>query len=156
MCLLSLFLVCFLHTHIIYISFYAFSILHRSLYEAPKGRSWHDFLSESKSHGWPSFRDPEVIWDDARCMKNGEAVSLAGTHLGHNLRDKKGNRTYFVVMSPSHCYDTFLQTYSCLGFHALTSLRSLCPPPHLFKTGYCINLVSIAGRPSNGRQSDEQ
>lgn len=74
------------------------------LYEAPKGRSWDDFLSESSAHGWPSFRDPEVIWDDVRCLRRGEVVSLAGTHLGHNLPDRKGNR-------------------------------------------YCINLVSIAGRP---------
>jgi len=63
-----------------------------------------EFLAESRAHGWPSFRDPEVIWDDCRCLKNGEAVSLSGTHLGHNLPDKKGNR-------------------------------------------YCINLVSVAGRP---------
>lgn len=41
-----------------------------------------------------------------RCLPNGEAVSLDGTHLGHNLPDWKGNR-------------------------------------------YCINLVSVAGRPND-------
>lgn len=76
------------------------------LFEAPQKRSWSDFLQESESHGWPSFRDNEVNWDYMRCLRGGEAVSLAGTHLGHNLPDKKGNR-------------------------------------------YCINLVSIAGRPVN-------
>jgi len=76
----------------------------KPLYEAPIGRTMDEFLAESRAHGWPSFRDPEVIWDDCRCLKNGEAVSLSGTHLGHNLPDKKGNR-------------------------------------------YCINLVSVAGRP---------
>jgi len=52
------------------------------LFVAPKGRSFEDFMKESLSHGWPSFRDEEVVWDDVRCLKNGEAVSLAGTHLG--------------------------------------------------------------------------
>ncbi len=45
-----------------------------------------------QAHGWPSFRDNEVVWDNVRCLKNGETVSLDGTHLGHNLPDKKGNR----------------------------------------------------------------
>ena len=55
-------------------------------------------------HGWPSFRDDEVNWDYVRVLPDGEAVSVDGTHLGHNLPDKNGNR-------------------------------------------YCINLVSVAGRP---------
>lgn len=76
----------------------------KPLFVAPRGRSWEDFVKESKAHGWPSFRDEETIWDDVRVLANGEAVSLAGTHLGHNLPDGKGNR-------------------------------------------YCINLVSVAGRP---------
>ena len=40
-------------------------------------------------------------------LPNGECISTAGTHLGHNLPDRSGNR-------------------------------------------YCINLVSIAGRPAEG------
>mmetsp|Transcript_26743 Transcript_26743/g.77105 ORF Transcript_26743/g.77105 Transcript_26743/m.77105 type:complete len:197 (-) Transcript_26743:1227-1817(-) len=74
------------------------------LFEAPKGRTWEEFVRESKSHGWPSFRDQEVEWDNVRVLPNGETVSADGTHLGHNLPDRKGSR-------------------------------------------YCINLVSIAGRP---------
>ncbi len=74
------------------------------LFEAPKGRTHKAFLTESEHHGWPSFRDNEVNWEYVRCLKNGECVSIDGTHLGHNLADGKGNR-------------------------------------------YCINLVSIAGRP---------
>ena len=76
----------------------------KPLFTAGKERSWDAFVKESKSHGWPSFRDEEVVWENVRCLKDGEAISLAGTHLGHNLPDKKGNR-------------------------------------------YCINLVSVAGRP---------
>eukprot|EP00979_Chaetoceros_neogracilis_P004549 scaffold797_cov408-Chaetoceros_neogracile.AAC.14 len=54
------------------------------LFIAPKGRSFDEFINESMSHGWPSFRDDEVVWDDVRCLPNGEAVSLVGTHLGTN------------------------------------------------------------------------
>mmetsp|Transcript_32976 Transcript_32976/g.38382 ORF Transcript_32976/g.38382 Transcript_32976/m.38382 type:complete len:216 (+) Transcript_32976:59-706(+) len=69
------------------------------LFVAPKGRSFEDFMKESLSHGWPSFRDEEVVWDDVRCLKNGEAVSLAGTHLGHNLPDFSGNRYCINLVS---------------------------------------------------------
>ena len=30
------------------------------LFTAPVGRSMEDFIKESRSHGWPSFRDSEV------------------------------------------------------------------------------------------------
>ena len=76
----------------------------KPLFVAPKGRDLEAFLKESGSHGWPSFRDEEVIWDNVRCLGDGECVSVDGTHLGHNLPDGTGNR-------------------------------------------YCINLVSVAGRP---------
>jgi peptide methionine sulfoxide reductase MsrB len=80
------------------------SVSGKPLFIAPRGRSWASFLKESQAHGWPSFRDEEVVWENVRCLKNGETISLVGTHLGHNLPDKSGNR-------------------------------------------YCINLVSVAGRP---------
>mmetsp|Transcript_15071 Transcript_15071/g.14551 ORF Transcript_15071/g.14551 Transcript_15071/m.14551 type:complete len:218 (-) Transcript_15071:123-776(-) len=64
----------------------------KQLFVAPKGRTFEEFMKESVSHGWPSFRDEEVIWDDVRCLPNGETVSLAGTHLGHNLPDFSGSR----------------------------------------------------------------
>lgn len=83
------------------------------LFLAPHGRGVSEFLQESRAHGWPSFRDSEVNWDKVRCLRNGECVSLAGTHLGHNLPDKDGNR-------------------------------------------YCINLVSIAGRPTTGSTVEEE
>ena len=94
------------------------------LFIAPRGRTFAAFEAESRSHGWPSFRDAEVrcvtrwlrgvetlrrplrqvVWDNVRVLSDGEAVSLNGTHLGHNLPDRSGNR-------------------------------------------YCINLVSVAGLP---------
>ena len=74
------------------------------LFYGPRDRSWQNFVKESKVHGWPSFRDAEVNWDYVRVLPNGECISVDGTHLGHNLPDRNGNR-------------------------------------------YCINLVSVAGRP---------
>jgi hypothetical protein len=56
----------------------------------------------------------KVNWDTVRVLKNGETVSIDGTHLGHNLPDAAGRR-------------------------------------------YCINLVSIAGNPTeqtSRRRSD--
>ncbi len=69
------------------------SVTGKPLFVAPIGRSMAEFLSESKTHGWPSFRDEEVVWENMRVLKTtGEAVSADGTHLGHNLPDAKGNR----------------------------------------------------------------
>lgn len=81
------------------------SVTGKPLFVAPIGRSLEDFIAESRRHGWPSFRDQEVVWENMRVLSgSGEAVSTTGTHLGHNLPDMSGNR-------------------------------------------YCINLVSVAGRP---------
>ena len=60
--------------------------------DGPNARSIEEFYQESIEHGWPSFRDSEVDWDNVRCLKDGECVSIDGTHLGHNLPDKTGNR----------------------------------------------------------------
>eukprot|EP00747_Dinoflagellata_sp_TGD_P214715 gnl/TRDRNA2_/TRDRNA2_87535_c0_seq2.p1 gnl/TRDRNA2_/TRDRNA2_87535_c0~~gnl/TRDRNA2_/TRDRNA2_87535_c0_seq2.p1 ORF type:complete len:352 (-),score=25.28 gnl/TRDRNA2_/TRDRNA2_87535_c0_seq2:76-1131(-) len=80
------------------------SVTGKPLFIAPIGRSWNEFVRESKIHGWPSFRDQEVVKENVRVLKFGETVSVDGTHLGHNIPDSNGNR-------------------------------------------YCINLVSVAGRP---------
>ncbi|GAB5357701.1 hypothetical protein AAMO2058_000397100 [Amorphochlora amoebiformis] len=68
------------------------SVTGKPLFRAPIGRTFGQFLLESQKHGWPSFRDQEVIWKNVRCLKNGECVSTSGTHLGHNLPDSEGNR----------------------------------------------------------------
>lgn len=70
------------------------------LFRAPIGRTPEEFLRESSVHGWPSFRDQEVVWDNVRVLRNsGETVSVAGTHLGHNLPDKNGNRYCINLVS---------------------------------------------------------
>ena len=65
----------------------------------PTKRSMEEFLKESASHGWPSFRDDEVNWEHVRVLKNGETVSKDGTHLGHNLPDRKGSRYCINLVS---------------------------------------------------------
>ena len=68
------------------------SVTGKLLFTAPIGRTESEFMQESKAHGWPSFRDAEVNWDVVRILPDGECVSVDGTHLGHNLPDKSGNR----------------------------------------------------------------
>lgn len=75
------------------------SVTGKLLFTAPVGRTMDDFVKESLSHGWPSFRDQEVNWDYVRCLKDGECISTTGTHLGHNLPDKSGNRYCINLVS---------------------------------------------------------
>lgn len=68
-----------------------------ALFRVPGGngngaRTWPEFILESKHHGWPSFRDDEVVHENVRVLPGGETVSITGTHLGHNLPAGKGNR----------------------------------------------------------------
>ena len=56
----------------------------KPLFVAPIGRTMGEFLAESNTHGWPSFRNQEVVWENVRILKStGEVVSVDGTHLGH-------------------------------------------------------------------------
>mmetsp|Transcript_24715 Transcript_24715/g.54652 ORF Transcript_24715/g.54652 Transcript_24715/m.54652 type:complete len:242 (-) Transcript_24715:792-1517(-) len=66
---------------------------------AREGRTFQDFIKETLTHGWPSFRDEECIWDEVRVLNDGETVSLDGTHLGHNLPDSTGNRYCINLVS---------------------------------------------------------
>ena len=75
------------------------SVTGKPLFTAGKERSWDAFVKESKSHGWPSFRDSEVNWDYVRVLPDGECVSVDGTHLGHNLPDRSGNRYCINLVS---------------------------------------------------------
>ena len=76
------------------------SVTGKPLFVAPINRSKEDFLAEARVHGWPSFRDDEVVWDNVRVLRNsGETVSADGSHLGHNLPDRKGNRYCINLVS---------------------------------------------------------
>ena len=80
------------------ITFYD-SVTGKPLFIAPRGRTFAEFVAESRTHAWPSLRDDEGVWENMRCLSNGEAVSLEGTHLGHNLPDRKGNRYCINLVS---------------------------------------------------------
>ena len=84
------------------ITFYDSTNPSRALFVAPRNRSMEDFLAESKRHGWPSFRDEELVVDAVRVLRGrrGEVVSVDGTHLGHNLPDAR-NRYCINLVSVS-------------------------------------------------------
>ena len=84
------------------ITFYD-SVTGLPLFIAPQGRTFEEFKRESTSHGWPSFRDNEVVWENVRVLKDGETVSSTGTHLGHNLPDRNGNRLISTISSSLCC-----------------------------------------------------
>ena len=41
----------------------------------------------------PKPKPQQVNWDYVRVLADGECVSVDGTHLGHNLPDRTGNRS---------------------------------------------------------------
>jgi len=95
------------------ITFYD-SVTGEALFVAPRGRTFEAFMKESLAHGWPSFRDEEVLTKFVRVLPNGEAVSLHGTHLGHNLPDRKGNRYCINLVSVAGYPKESLQPSSAL------------------------------------------
>ena len=110
------------------------SVTGKPLFVAPIGRSMDDFLAESNVHGWPSFRDQEVVWENMRVLKSsGEAVSADGTHLGHNLPDRNGNRYCINVSAQRPRLPTIalscVSDVALLGRAPLVSVcvRSSCP-----------------------------
>jgi peptide methionine sulfoxide reductase MsrB len=69
------------------------SVCGKPLFRAPVGRSFEEWQAESLEHGWPSFRDVEVVKENIVVDKSdGEVRSICGLHLGHNIPDKKGDR----------------------------------------------------------------
>ena len=104
------------------------------LFTAPIGRSMDDFLIESKAHGWPSFRDQETNWENVRVLPDGETVSIDGTHLGHNLPDRHGNR--YCISKYSTSFLPWLVVFRPANLF-LTAFSNI--PPE-FK-----DLVSVAG-----------
>ena len=93
------------------ITFYD-SVTGKPLFVAPIQRSKEELIAESRVHGWPSFRDNEVVWENVRVLRNsGETVSVDGTHLGHNLPDRQGNRYCINLVSiAGHAVDTTTTT----------------------------------------------
>ena len=110
----------------------------KPIFRAPIGRTWQEFVRESRSHGWPSFRDQEVVWDNVRVLVNGETVSVDGK----------------TVVRPSDASSIIVSLKLVLVW-ALSFSSGLIPTGthlgHNLPDGqgnrFCINLVSIAGNP---------
>eukprot|EP00929_Paragymnodinium_shiwhaense_P073992 TRINITY_DN3782_c0_g1_i4.p1 TRINITY_DN3782_c0_g1~~TRINITY_DN3782_c0_g1_i4.p1 ORF type:complete len:795 (+),score=219.57 TRINITY_DN3782_c0_g1_i4:358-2385(+) len=62
------------------------------LFKAPVNRSMADFKADTDEHGWPSFREEEVVKENVMTDKDGFVYSKCGTHLGSYLPDEKGPR----------------------------------------------------------------
>jgi len=85
------------------------------LFRAPQGRSFEDWKAESEHHGWPSFREQELVNGDngkpnVVFERGGEMRSVCGTHLGHNIPDSK----------PRYCIDLV-----CIAGKPHTGMSSL-------------------------------
>lgn len=48
------------------------SVTGKPLFIAPRGRTFEEFQKESLSHGWPSFRDDEVVKERSYYVNNSE------------------------------------------------------------------------------------
>ena len=127
------------------------SVTGKPLFVAPVGRSFDQFLAESQVHGWPSFRDEEVVWENMRVLKaSGEAVSADGTHLGHNVRVPR--RSSFLTLLPL-LFSRSSDGYAC-GDEWMPLTRVLWQIPDAKGNRYCINLVSVAGQPDGEAGGD--
>jgi peptide methionine sulfoxide reductase MsrB len=50
-------------------------------------------------HRPPFFSLLQVVWANVRVLRDGEAVSVDGTHLGHDLPDRTGHRYCINLVS---------------------------------------------------------
>jgi len=93
------------------------------LYVAPRGRTYAEWKQESISHGWPSFREKEVVHENVKMEPgyNGELVSKCNTHLGHNLPDYKGRRDCVNLMCMA---GTFVNVSSSANVKTTASTKS--------------------------------
>ena len=63
------------------------------LFIVPRGRTLEAFKNETTEHGWPSFRDEEIVKGNVFNESGGPGVrSACGTHLGDNLPEGGHNR----------------------------------------------------------------
>jgi hypothetical protein len=108
----------------------------KPLFYGPRDRPWSAFVKESKVHGWPSFRDSEVNWDYVRVLPNGECISVDGTV-------RRPSRSPVSGAAPP--LGSWLLRSRADSTRAVQHLGHNLPDG----TGnrYCINLVSVAGKP---------
>ena len=113
------------------------------LFKAPVARSYSAFLSESKAHGWPSFRDEEVVWENVRVLADGETVSISGTHLGLSLPLSLPRRPEYVrdVSSPYISISARDLVFLRLRHISVPLNARESPPPLFFDCGGMFGLA---------------
>ena len=63
------------------------------LFSVPRNRTLADFQADTTEHGWPSFREAEIVDKGLHTdLATGFVFSSCGTHLGSYLPDDKGPR----------------------------------------------------------------
>jgi len=63
------------------------------LFRAPMGRTFDEWQTETRGHGWPSFRRAELVPGNVIVLEDGvSVVSRCGTKLGTNEPDDAGER----------------------------------------------------------------
>jgi len=139
------------------ITFYD-SVTGKPLFVAPLNRSPEEFIRESEIHGWPSFRDEEVVWENVRVLKtSGETVSVDGTYHCTVYADFEYHCIGAArVLDPQvkiSCRISNNDVFTCLSLS--NPMVAIIVGTHLGhnlpdKRGnrYCINLVSVAGKPN--------
>ena len=69
------------------------SVCGTPLFSVPRNRTLDDFKADTTEHGWPSFRQAEILDKGLRVdLASGFVFSSCGTHLGSYLPDDKGPR----------------------------------------------------------------
>ena len=113
----------------------------KALFYGPRGRDWTAFVRESKAHGWPSFRDSEVNWDYVRVLPKCAAQSLHSSRLTPGRLRVVASRLSRVHRPlPSHV----CRSGECISVDGTHLGHNL---PDGSGNRYCINLVSVAGKP---------
>eukprot|EP00755_Sulcionema_specki_P024840 Sspe_Gene.82002::Locus_53456_Transcript_1_1_Confidence_1.000_Length_1006::g.82002::m.82002/K07305/msrB; peptide-methionine (R)-S-oxide reductase len=100
------------------------------LFAAPVNRTFEEWKMESIAHGWPSFRNDEVLWGNVIRDPDGEVRSRCGAHLGHDIPDEEGSRHCINLICiaglsplPRHQVD------KDVDFGMLSKWRSFTPSP---------------------------
>jgi len=69
------------------------SVCGLALFRAPVNRTLAEFKADTEEHGWPSFREAEVVQENIQTDEaTGYVISGCGTHVGSYLPDEAGKR----------------------------------------------------------------
>jgi len=115
------------------------------LYVAPRGRSFQAFMEETNNHGWPSFRDQEVVTANVLTQHGNELVSTCGTHLGHNLPDHHGNRHCINLICMAGSPQVNHTNHQSLLHNTLQTTTTISVTPTLSPTS--LGTISTKGSP---------